>query len=457
MLFLFTQNGEGSLNSRSHILFTVIVFVIFIFSGTLYSATLFQQVGISSSPNPVGSGARATGMGGAFIAIADDATAASWNPSGLIQLERPELSVVGAYFDRKEDFSSDDHPEINNEGSNDDMNVNYISATYPFNLANKNMVISVSYQRLYEFERSFDYNFDFSSAGLNLLQDKQFSQEGYLGALGLAGAVQLTPVLSLGATFNIWTDELFWDNGWEEKFSEQSVGTQGGASLTVDTNINDRYSDFEGYNANFGLLWSINEHLTLGAVLKTSFEASIHHEFRFTSTSIFGPPADTTTSSKLNLTEDVSLEMPLSYGIGLAWRYSDTLSFAFDIYRTMWSDYILTDGADNEFSPIDGRPKSDSDVDDTTQVRVGGEYLFIGQQTVVPVRAGLFYDPQPSEGSPEDFYGIAVGSGIGYKSFIFDIAYQLRWGNNVDTGNLISTSKADITQHLVLVSAIIHL
>ncbi len=50
-----------------------------------------QQVRISSSPNPVGSGARAVGMGSAFIAIADDATAASWNPGGLIQLERPEL------------------------------------------------------------------------------------------------------------------------------------------------------------------------------------------------------------------------------------------------------------------------------------------------------------------------------------------------------------------------------
>ena len=34
----------------------------------------------SASPNPVGSGARALGMGGAFIAVADDATSASWNP-----------------------------------------------------------------------------------------------------------------------------------------------------------------------------------------------------------------------------------------------------------------------------------------------------------------------------------------------------------------------------------------
>ncbi len=42
-----------------------------------------------------GSGARALGMAGAFTAIADDATAASWNPAGLCVLERPEASLVG--------------------------------------------------------------------------------------------------------------------------------------------------------------------------------------------------------------------------------------------------------------------------------------------------------------------------------------------------------------------------
>jgi hypothetical protein len=41
--------------------------------------------------NPVGSGARALDMVGAFIAGADDATAGSWNPGGLIQLEPPKI------------------------------------------------------------------------------------------------------------------------------------------------------------------------------------------------------------------------------------------------------------------------------------------------------------------------------------------------------------------------------
>ncbi len=48
----------------------------------------------------IGSGSRAMGMGGAFIAVADDATAASWNPAGLAVLEKPEASVVWKAGDR---------------------------------------------------------------------------------------------------------------------------------------------------------------------------------------------------------------------------------------------------------------------------------------------------------------------------------------------------------------------
>src|SRR3989338_5731728 len=59
---------------------------------------------INATPLPVGSGARAIGQGSAFIAVADDATAASWNPGALIQLERPELSVVGSFLSTQQDF-----------------------------------------------------------------------------------------------------------------------------------------------------------------------------------------------------------------------------------------------------------------------------------------------------------------------------------------------------------------
>ncbi len=68
------------------------------------SAMLVVLLGAAASP-PIGAqelgldlvfsapGARSTGLGGAFVAIADDATAAYANPAGLVQLVRPELSA----------------------------------------------------------------------------------------------------------------------------------------------------------------------------------------------------------------------------------------------------------------------------------------------------------------------------------------------------------------------------
>ena len=42
----------------------------------------------------IGVGARAMGMGGAFVALADDGTAFQWNPSGLALLEKREIGFM---------------------------------------------------------------------------------------------------------------------------------------------------------------------------------------------------------------------------------------------------------------------------------------------------------------------------------------------------------------------------
>jgi hypothetical protein len=51
----------------------------------------------------LGVGARAMGLSGAFVAVADDASAVYWNPAGLVQLDRPELDgMYGSYFNDKD-------------------------------------------------------------------------------------------------------------------------------------------------------------------------------------------------------------------------------------------------------------------------------------------------------------------------------------------------------------------
>jgi len=79
---------------------------------------------------------------------------------------------------------------------------------------------------------------------------------------------------------------------------------------------------------------------------------------------------------------------------------------------------------------------------------MGAEYLFIKEKYVIPLRGGIFYDPAPAEGSPDDYFGFSVGSGIAYKRFVFDIAYQYRFGNDVGTSILQNLNfSQDVEEH----------
>jgi long-subunit fatty acid transport protein len=447
-----------------YIFYFLIPFLFLVFEIDVHAYSIGERVGIASSPNPVGSGARAIGMGGTFIAIAGDATAASWNPAGLVQLEKPETSIALAYQSRIEDFSSSLNPEIDNSAAIDESSINYFSASYPFALINKNMVVSINYQRLYDFKRKFDYRQNIYTPPLIpsdppsiRKEERNYDRNGSLAALGLAYAIEVTPQISLGLTLNIWTDDLMWQNGWEETFTNHSQTTFGAVSNIENTHISDKYTGFSGINANIGALWNINQSVTIGAVLKTPFTASINHEYseNWTQSDESGSK---TVLADIRDSDDIELEMPMSYGIGISYRFSDQLSMGLDIYRTEWSKFILTDGDGNKSNAVSGQAKEDSNVKDTTQIHLGGEYLILkpDRNLVIPLRAGLFYDPEPAEGDEKKFYGMALGSGIGYKNLVFDLAYQLRWGRNIEMNNLIVNSKADIMQHTVLVSLIYH-
>ena len=59
-------------------------FMLFLVPSLLYSQFGVSKVGTTAAQFlKIGVGARAIGMGGAFVAVADDATAIYWNPAGI--------------------------------------------------------------------------------------------------------------------------------------------------------------------------------------------------------------------------------------------------------------------------------------------------------------------------------------------------------------------------------------
>jgi hypothetical protein len=90
-------------------------------------------------------------------------------------------------------------------------------------------------------------------------------------------------------------------------------------------------------------------------------------------------------------------------------------------------------------------------------VRLGAEYLFIKPNYSIPVRAGLFYDPAPAQGSPDDYYGFSLGTGIGIGRFVLDAAYVYRFGRDVAESLIPSMNfSQDVDEHSIYTSLIIH-
>ena len=416
------------------------------------------EVEIPSSFNPVGSGARALGMGGAFIAVADDATAASWNPGGLTQLKKPECSVVGAFYHRGEDLTFGTNPEADGSHSISDSNINYLSASYPFEAFDRNMIVSLSYQHLYDFNREWGFTLK-QDTDLQVSDDNwEYRQSGSLTALGFSYCVRVIPQLSVGFTLNFWDDDLT-HNNWEENYRMVGNGT------IFEDRFTERYSktderSIQGVNYNLGLLWRINYKWTIGAVFKAPFKADVEHKIYRNSVMQIQLSDEGRTDESSDIESDIKdeeLEMPMSYGIGVVYNVSDNLSVSGDIYRTEWSGCIYKNADGKETSPITGG--SASDVEPTHQIRIGGEYRFINEEKgyLIPVRAGIFYDPAPAaDGSSDDFYGMSLGIGFSKNDWLsLDIAYQYRYADDIGDHLMKGFQfSQDVDEHIVYLSMI---
>ncbi|HOV32216.1 MAG TPA: outer membrane protein transport protein, partial [Candidatus Hydrogenedens sp.] len=247
-----------------------------------------QGIPINSSPNVIGSGARAIGMGGAFIAVADDATAASWNPGGLTQLERPEFSVVYTYKYLGEDFESLPHPELDGNYSVDFNQLNYMSFVYPFRrtIKGRNIVLSLNYQAKYDFSREMDFFYRDISAlalgntlGLHSFVD--YKQSGQLAALSPALGFEITDRLSVGVVLNLWDQSLLSNNEWtvdQDEYRTFQTNGQVDRSSFSHTVIRKKYRNFEGTNVTLGALYRLGERWQIGMVYHSKFTADVDYE-----------------------------------------------------------------------------------------------------------------------------------------------------------------------------------
>jgi len=380
----------------------------------------------------LGKGARAAGMAYAFNAVADDATALSWNPAGIVQIKKPELGFSNSIknteyrhaileYDYKAVYSFD-----------------FFGFVYPLKLKRKNLVLGASYQN----KMNFKYNFE----NLPSEDSKMYGKRNLtVNSVSLSGAFSITRFIGIGLSYNQWFSL---GNKME---NHEYLYKKYADEYTFDRNINYSYS---GHNFTAGILLDFSPfHVPLRYTVKYDSKLWLTDVYDFTGREelIHYDGADTIYLNLLNVTE--KFEYPGIITSGFAYRIGNYLTLACDfdiqlfrdnswIYDYSQTRRYFTGGQETIY--IDDKGYEDVvffyDFVAFNQYRIGLEYILHPEFGYIPVRAG--YKNSPTEMNTFNKYkkpvkrtmanSINCGTGITLKRFSIDLAYEANWFHRMD-------------------------
>ncbi len=357
-------------------------------------------------------GARSLGLGGAFIALADDATAAYTNPAGLTNLSKVEVSIEGRRWQYTNQYLDQGKATItlSSAGETDDFSglidaktkdsvsgLSFASFVYPQN----RWAVAVYRHELARFRASaqttgafFDIKIGPDLAGSFRFNPVIGSVDLKIVNYGAALALRLGNNFSLGVGGSRFQYRQTTRN---TRYLQDGVGNPARATLLESVD-----GDDSAYAVNAGILWRITRTVSLGGVYrqgpKFTFDASVR----------LGPASPVQGES----TARGTFRVPDVYGAGMTLRGTDFLTIAFDWNRVRYSQFT------NNFVPVlTGFNSSDYRLDDGNEFRLGLQYAIPIGTNVLALRAGGWRDPDHKvrflrEATSSDPAGDAIGKVI---------------------------------------------
>ena len=382
-------------------------------------------------------GARSLAMGGAFIGLADDATAAFSNPAGLVQLASPEVS----FEQRLNNFTT----EYVNSGSYtadpfSTSGVSYAEAEskthgpsfLSFVFPQESWAVAVYRHEFLNYETAFSSRGVTEANGANIFPftaDIDVSIINY----GLSGAFKISDQLSLGVGLNSYTLDL--------ESSTRRFTTFGDSLVRFSTQQSGGDS---GFGFSIGGQYKINDQLQAGLVYRRA------PEFKYTA-SIFAGNTPGINFARIDKT--AYFDTPDLFGVGMVYRPTEAWTLALDVSHiaysqlteNMQSNFILDDSGANARAALDPL-----NVDDGVEVRLGMEYTFTEAKVPFSLRAGIWRDPEHTvrfDGTPanvgdaranavlfssgDDELHTSVGMGWAFEKFQLDAAFDASERNEV--------------------------
>ena len=410
-------------------------------------------------------GARSLGLGGAFISLADDSTAAQANPAGLVMLRRPELFAEfnGGDYDGSDVevaatintmFFQGDLAASATSRPSSDFSPTFLSYVLPFEK------VALGFSRFETLNTTTRTSNSFSIVGVEAIVaidpmngdativgtqpvDFELTSSADLDAsvVQYNFAVAFAPhrKFSLGLTAVLGTADL--DGGADNLFRDRGAGGNF-PTLTLDyaTRIDDSDTDLA---FNLGMLWRPTGWMNIGTVYRKGLrfvleETVLNEGLRA------GEARDLYGSSFDNI-----LHTPDSYGLGLSFRPAEPWTILVDVVHVEYSD--LMDGFLTGLNRITfPETRLDFTVDDGTEAHLGVEKIFLSGNTPVGLRFGAWSDPDHrirAEQTTNDFAAVfpeggrvdhfTAGVGVTFEKGIqIDFALDV---SDVDTTAVFST------------------
>jgi long-chain fatty acid transport protein len=369
-------------------------------------------------------GARSLGLGGAFAALADDATAAHANPAGLVGLLEPEVSFEGRSWDFAMPYEAggreageptgigiDVYPGIRYEEARSRVRgVSFVSLMYP--VGGWRFALYRHQTARLDLSAEFQGSFDEEPERSPIRESVSFDFK----ATGAAVAYRVSDKLSIGAGVALYEGELSEDLSLyllEYESDEQFYGEFDFSSDYLAGTSSMRVDD-TGVGYNLGVLVEIPE----GWRAATFYRRGPHMatEWVIRAGPLFGYPPGTLVFS----TRAVKLSVPDVYGGGLSYRSpSGRLTLGFEYDKVRYSQLFDTSGVDPEAIE---EPPFEFDFRDGDELHLGVELAWLDASPVRALRLGTWVESEGGRLGGDSVTHYAAGFGLAWKGVQLDIA-----------------------------------
>jgi hypothetical protein len=320
-------------------------------------------------------GTRATGMGGAYLSLSNDASGLSYNPAGLAGISRPEISssfLRSIHRNESEFFGSHAVDDVTS------TRIGGGGLVYPFPVYRGGLVLGAGYSRRATFDQGI--RIDGYDAYAQFQKDGFSRDRGALGEFSFGGAVEVLQSVSVGIAGFVWEG----DNRFEQSLTLLDTRDVHPDTVQMFTRFesNDTY---EAKGIRLGLNVVDRSGVRFGFTARPPVEVKVRSRLQDEYIDEFEDGIEVFPPERF--TDAYSYTLPWEFGAGLSWERSGFIFAADAVYSDLRA-------ASYERGPVNVAANVD-DFDtqyrEDIRLHLGTEYKLPGQPLFV--RAGYFWNP----------------------------------------------------------------